>query len=145
MDEKWLRSGTAQFNKEEREVYAALQYAASCDCLVAEWHDCEEHKPKPKEQSGLYRHNMEAKTHRTVWRAATRRYRCIRCGRNSNEVAREARGSKVEENAIQRQVEKMGKAHLGEHDTVRRVDRLVRHQCGAGSVRVVRDAVIDQT
>ena len=51
MDEKWLRSGTAQFNKEEREVYAALQYAASCDCLVAEWHDCEEHKPKPKEQS----------------------------------------------------------------------------------------------
>ena len=32
------------------EVYAALQYAASFHCLVEEWKDCEELKPKPKER-----------------------------------------------------------------------------------------------
>ena len=31
----------------KKEVYAALQYAASFHCVVEEWHDCEELKPKP--------------------------------------------------------------------------------------------------
>ena len=35
--------------REREEVYAALQYAASFHCFVAEWKDCEELKPKPKE------------------------------------------------------------------------------------------------
>ena len=32
------------------EVCAALQCAASLHCLVEQWKDCEEHKPKPKER-----------------------------------------------------------------------------------------------
>ena len=36
--------------KQEREVYAALQYAVSIHCLVEELKDCEELRPKPKEQ-----------------------------------------------------------------------------------------------
>ena len=32
------------------EVYVALQYADSFHCLVEEWKDCEELKPKPKEK-----------------------------------------------------------------------------------------------
>ena len=35
--------------RERREVYAALQFAASFYCLVEEWKDCEELKPQPKE------------------------------------------------------------------------------------------------
>ena len=34
---------------EREEVCVALQYAASFHCLVEEWKDCEELKPKPKE------------------------------------------------------------------------------------------------
>ena len=34
--------------REREEVYAALQYAASFHCLVEEWKDCDELKPKPK-------------------------------------------------------------------------------------------------
>ena len=36
--------------QETEEVYVALQYAASFHCLVEEWKDCEELKPKPKEK-----------------------------------------------------------------------------------------------
>ena len=42
------RSKTVQ--QEREEVYAALQYAASFHCLVEEWKDCEELKPKSKER-----------------------------------------------------------------------------------------------
>ena len=31
-------------------MYAALKYAASFHCLVEEWKDCEELKPKPEEK-----------------------------------------------------------------------------------------------
>ena len=34
-------------------MYVALQYAASFHCLVEEWKDCEELKPKPKESGFL--------------------------------------------------------------------------------------------
>ena len=46
-----MRATTIQ--QEREEVYAALQYAASFHCLVEERKDCEEHTPKPKEQSIL--------------------------------------------------------------------------------------------
>ena len=36
--------------QEREEMYAALQYAASFPCLVEQWKDCEELKPKPKEK-----------------------------------------------------------------------------------------------
>ena len=44
------RAKTVQQEREREEVYAALQYAASFHCLVEEWKDCEELKPKPKEE-----------------------------------------------------------------------------------------------
>ena len=41
----------AEIMQEEREeVYATLQYAASFHCLVEEWKDCEELRPKPTEK-----------------------------------------------------------------------------------------------
>ena len=42
------RAKTVQ--QESEEEYAALQYAASFHCLVEEWKDCEELKPKSKEK-----------------------------------------------------------------------------------------------
>ena len=36
--------------QEREEIYAALRYAASLHCLVEEWKDCKELKPKPKEK-----------------------------------------------------------------------------------------------
>ena len=44
------RPGPCIPRPKEREVHAALQYAASFHCLVEEWKDCEELKPKPKEK-----------------------------------------------------------------------------------------------
>ena len=34
--------------QEREEVDAALEYAASFHCLVEEWKDCEELRPRPK-------------------------------------------------------------------------------------------------
>ena len=52
MLDKWFvaeaRAETMQQDKEE--VYAALLYAASFRCLVGQWKDCEELKPKPEEK-----------------------------------------------------------------------------------------------
>ena len=36
--------------EEREEVYAALQYAASFNCLTEDWNDCKELGPKPKEK-----------------------------------------------------------------------------------------------
>ena len=52
--------------QEREEVYAALQYAASFHCLVEEWKDCEELRPKPP-KVGLGNKKGEAKKHRTEW------------------------------------------------------------------------------
>ena len=51
--------------------------------------------------------NMEAKTHRMVWCAATSRYRCMTCGRSSEKMKMPGmcEGPKV---------------HVGGHDRVRR-------------------------
>ena len=63
----------------EREVNAALQYAASFHCLVEEWKDCEELRPKPKEKWIVRRHEKgEEMKHRTEWCAEANRYRCMR-------------------------------------------------------------------
>ena len=43
-----VRASTVQ--QEREEVYAALRYAASLHCLVEEWKDCEELKPKPQKK-----------------------------------------------------------------------------------------------
>ena len=39
--------------QEREEVYVALQCAVHFHCLVEEWKDCEELRPKPKEKSIL--------------------------------------------------------------------------------------------
>ena len=48
----WFLAETMQQEKEE--VYAALQNAASFHCLVEQWKECEELKPKPKEKLILW-------------------------------------------------------------------------------------------
>ena len=51
LDEGFMAEARAKTVQQEREeVYAALQYAASFHCLLEEWKDCAELKPKPKEQ-----------------------------------------------------------------------------------------------
>ena len=70
--------------QQEREVYAALPYAASFHCLVEEWHDCEALKPKPKEKCILVDKELDAEKHRTEWCAAVSEYRCMICGTSGN-------------------------------------------------------------
>ena len=50
MDEGFMTEARASTTQQEREVYAALQYAASSHCLVEEWKNHEELKPQPKEK-----------------------------------------------------------------------------------------------
>ena len=60
-----IRASTVR--QEIDEVYAALPYAASFHCLVEEWQDCEELKPK-----------LEA--------IAASKHRCMRYGRSRNKL-----------------------------------------------------------
>ena len=84
LDEGFMAETTAKTVQREREeVYAALQYAASFHCLVEEWKDCEELKPKPKEKRIFVDKKREAMRHRTEWRAEANKFRCVRCGRGS--------------------------------------------------------------
>ena len=51
LDEGFMAEARAKTVHQEREgVTAALQYAASVHCLVEEWKDCEELRPKPTER-----------------------------------------------------------------------------------------------
>ena len=66
LDEGFKAETRAKTVQQEREeAYAALQYAASCHCLVEEWKDCEELKPKPKEKWILVDKKSEETKHRT--------------------------------------------------------------------------------
>ena len=49
--------------QERDEVYAGLQYAASFHCLVEEWKDFEELKPRPKEKRVLVYKSVLQQTH----------------------------------------------------------------------------------
>ena len=69
--------------QQREEVYAALQYVASFHCLVEQWKDCEELKPKPKEKLIFFVKKSEETKHRTEWCAETGRYRCMKCGKGS--------------------------------------------------------------
>ena len=62
------RAKTVQLEREE--LYAALQYAASFHCLVEEWKDCEELKPKPKEKWIFVDKKIEEARHQTEERCA---------------------------------------------------------------------------
>ena len=78
LDEGFMEAG------EREEVYVALQYAASFHCcLVEEWKDCEELRPKAKEKWSFVDKRRERMKHRTEWCAEANRYRCVRCGKGS--------------------------------------------------------------
>ena len=76
------RAETMQY--ERGEVYVALQYAASFHCLVEQWKDCEELKPKPKEKWIFVDKRSEETKHRPEWCGEADRCGCMRCGRRSN-------------------------------------------------------------
>ena len=67
-------------------MFVALQYAASFHCLVEEWKDCEEVRPKPKEKWFFVDERRERMKHRTEWCAEANRYRCMRCGKGSKHM-----------------------------------------------------------
>ena len=84
LDEGFVAEARAKTMQQEREeVFSALQYAASFHCLVDEWKDCEEPKPKPKEKWFFVDKKREETKHCTEWYADANKYRCMRCGRGS--------------------------------------------------------------
>ena len=86
LDEGFMAEARAKTMQQEREeLYVALQFAASFHCLIEEWKDCEELKPKPKEKWSFVDRRVRMK-HRTEWRAEADRYRCMRCGRGSKNM-----------------------------------------------------------
>ena len=85
LDEGFMAEARAESMQQEREeVCALLQCAASLNCLVEEWKDCEELKPKPKEKLIFVDQKKEETKHRTEWCAETNKYRCMRCGKAAN-------------------------------------------------------------
>ena len=66
LDEGFATEARAETMQQEREeVSAALQYAARFHCLVEEWKDCEEVKPKPKEMWTIADQKRKETEHRT--------------------------------------------------------------------------------
>ena len=87
LDEGLMAEARAEAMKQEStEFYVALQHAASFHCLLEEWKDCEELKPKPKEKRIFVNKKSEEKKHQTEWCAEADRYRCMRCGTGSKYV-----------------------------------------------------------
>ena len=75
LDEGFMAEARAKTVQQESEVvYAASQYAVSFRCMVEEWKDCEEVKPKPKEKLNFVDKKREDTKHRTEW--CTETYKC---------------------------------------------------------------------
>ena len=123
LDEGFMAEATAETMQQEREeVYAALQYAARFHCLVEEWKDCEELRPKPKEKWVLWQKKSENVKHRTEWCAEADRYRCMRWERGSKRT--KMPGKCTRPKFLSWSLEKWRRRHhVGGHDVVRRVDR----------------------
>ena len=103
------RAATVQQEREEEN--AALQYAASLHCLVEEWKDCEELKPKPKEKWIYVDQKREETKHRTEWCAGANKYRCMRCGRGSKYI--KMQGKCTGPKYLSTKMEKMKKGTFG--------------------------------
>ena len=119
LDEGFMAEARTETMQHEREeVYAALQYAASFHCVVEQWKDCEELKPKPKEKRIFVDKKSEESKHRTEWCAEADKYRCMRCGRGSKYMKMPGRcnGPKF----MSQSLKKWGRRHLGGHDLVRK-------------------------
>ena len=102
-------------------VHAALQYAARFHCLVEEWKDCEELKPKSKEKWILVDKKMEETKHRTEWCATANKFRCMRCGRGSKYMKMPGTCSRPK--YLSKNLGKWRKRHFGGHDMLRKMDR----------------------
>ena len=67
MDEGFMAEARADTMKQEgEEVYVALQHAASFYCLVEQWKNCEELRPKPKEKWSFVDRRSEGISNRVV-------------------------------------------------------------------------------
>ena len=66
LEEGLMAEARAEVKQERTELHVALQHAASFHCLVEEWKDCEELKPKPKEKRIFVNKQSEGKKHQTV-------------------------------------------------------------------------------
>ena len=80
LDEEFMVELKEKTMQQEREVYEALQCAVSFHCLVEEWKDCEEPRPKWV----FVEKKSENVMHRTEWCAEANKHRSMRCGRGSN-------------------------------------------------------------
>ena len=68
VDEGLMGEARAKAMQQEREeVHAALQYAASFHCLVEQWKDCEELRPKPREKRIFVDKKSKETKRRTEW------------------------------------------------------------------------------
>ena len=84
LDEGFLAEARGKAVQQERkDVYAALQSAASIHCFVEQWKGCEQLKPKSREKWIFVDKKSEETKHRREWCAEADRYRCVRCGRGS--------------------------------------------------------------
>ena len=122
LDGGFVSEARAETMKQEREeVYAALQYAAGLHCLVEEWKDCEELRPKPKEKWVFVEHKSEIVKHRTEWCAEADKCRCMRCGRGSMymKMPGKCAGPQVPTKSLA----KWRRRHLGCRGLVRKMDR----------------------
>ena len=109
----WRKRQQRQCSK--KEVYTALQYAGSFHCLVEEWKDCEELKPKPREKWNFVDKKSEETKRRTEWCAGANKYRCMRCGRGSKYMKMPGKCTGPKYVSFLR---KWRKRHLGGHDLV---------------------------
>ena len=99
---------------------------------MEELKDCEELKHMLKGEWTFLNKKGEARKHRTDWCAAANRYRCVRCGRSSKHLKIQGKCGQpkwMREDSKHKLV-RWGKSHLGEHDTVRRVDNWVQKVFG---------------
>ena len=73
LDEGFMVEAQAETMQQEREVvYGALQHVASFFCLVEQWKDCEELRPKPKEQWFFVDKKSGSMKHGTEWCVETK-------------------------------------------------------------------------
>ena len=67
-DEGYVAEAKTETMQQEREeVDAALLYAAIFHCLVEQWRDCEELRPKPNDKSVFVEKKSDNMKHRTEW------------------------------------------------------------------------------
>ena len=63
----WRKREQRQCSRSEKRCTQPLQYAASFHCLLEEWKDCAEVKPKAKRKVDFRGPEIEETKHRTEW------------------------------------------------------------------------------